>query len=131
MADQLPDQLEPGVIFDHGHYPPDELDAEVVALAWRLGWRGRDARDADDIRSTVMVAGFGDPEPNLNVEPPHSSPANLDPDDELAVAEHLTWAADDAVVWLNYHYAPPGHWIGNDGEAGAFGVWWIGEQEDL
>lgn len=120
--DQTPDHLEPGIIFDHGHYPPNELDAEIINLAWRLGWRGRDPDDAALIRNAMHAAGHGDPDPDPDAVVP-ASPRGFDPLDEMAVAENLTWAADDATGWLNDHYAPAGHWVGNDGEAGAFGVW--------
>ncbi len=128
MPDQIPETLDPGVIFEHAHYPPDELNAEVISLAGSLGWRGRDAGDADLIRSVVVAAGHGDPEPDIDLPPP-DTPDGFDPTNELAVNENLTWAADDAEAWLNDHFAPHGCWIGNDGEAGAFGVWHEDEED--
>lgn len=118
--DRTPDHFEPGVIFDHGSQPPDELNAKIVGLAWALGWHGRDDDDRSLIRWTMFAAGYGDPgTPALPLPPPRG----FDPLDEMAVNENLTWAADDAAAWLNDHFAPPGHWVGNDGEAGAFGAW--------
>lgn len=119
---QYPETLEPGIIFDHSHYPPEELNAEVIELAWRLGFRGRDAQDTRDIRRLMSVATGYDV--GSGQATPHVTPAYFYAEaDETVIAEHLTWVADDAEVWLNDHYAPEGHWIGNDGEAGAFGVW--------
>jgi len=89
------------IILDHASRTPEELDADVVALALALGWSPVDRAELDADADGLV-------------------PSNVDEDAWMdARAERIGWAAEDALDWLSEHAAPEGTWIGHDGDAGA------------
>lgn len=102
------------IIFDHGVRSAVELDAEVVLLALEYGWFDDDAREY-----------------NAHTRMAHAAIRGADSWRGHPQEDYFQWlhdAADDAASYLS-DLVPDGYWVGNDGEAGAFGIWPTNEEE--
>tara|TARA_Y100000310_G_scaffold91690_1_gene89131 strand:- start:939 stop:1358 length:420 start_codon:yes stop_codon:yes gene_type:complete len=86
-----------GCIFDHGRRTVEELDRDVVEFAIAYGYK------ASEEYATGLAS--------------HS-------DSEYDESQALTEEADEAIDYLNGLDGKPAYThYGNDGEAGAFGLW--------
>jgi len=70
---------------------------------------------AEDIISFAIDYGFEEYDP---------STLDKESDD---YSEDISWVMDQAIEYLS-NGVPEGYWIGNDGYAGAFGVWEMEEK---
>lgn len=83
------------VIFDNGIRSADEISEDIINLARGYGFYAFDEPT------------FQDKMPDENDED---------------YSENISYLMDEAIEYLS-EGVPDGYWIGNDGYAGAFGIW--------
>lgn len=83
------------MIFDHSNRSADEIAEDIIELAQRYGFYEYDLR--------TLQRKLGN---------------RTDPD----YSENIGYLMDEAIEYLSMNL-PDGYWIGNDGYAGAFGIW--------
>lgn len=124
LADMIRANPDGFAILDHGSRTPDELASDVIRVAISMGWQ--DAKAA----SYVDLYESGNHPPEDWVQNHYSL--------SEALADCAYDASDSAEDYLNdclstlsqnAMFPYDSYWFGNDGEVGAFGCWYIGDED--
>lgn len=98
-------------LIDQDHGTVEEFCVKVIQLAIFCGWRGADAEDYTFLRTLVGDEPAYNGQPSIGILNARKVLA-----DDMALAENLEWAADDAETWLNDNLAPESTYFGSENQ---------------